>query len=173
MNHPDALEGEVFRQIAGFERYWVSNLGRVWSTIRAGRFLAQPTARSGYPYVTLMADGAKEGKKKNTHRILAEAFIPNPMNLPTVNHKDGNKTHCVEPNLEWSTYGANNDHARDHGLVKNFGAAHYAAKLIDDDVIEIRRLVSEGRLHREVAECFGVNRQQITRIVNRQAWART
>lgn len=67
-----------------------------------------------YPDVPL----TKFGKSVNVcvHRLVAEAFIPNPFNLPEVNHKDGNKRNNCVDNLEWSTFSANNNHAVNLGL---------------------------------------------------------
>lgn len=52
------------------------------------------------------------------HRLVAEAFIPNPLNLPQINHKDGNPLNNHKDNLEWCTYAQNTQHAYDTGLIK-------------------------------------------------------
>lgn len=162
------IAGEVWRQVVAAPRYWVSEQGEIISTIRAGRVLRQSINPQGYPYVTLMTGGGP--KKFTVHRIVAEAFVSG--SGETVNHRDGDKKNNCASNLEWCSYAENNDHARDTGLTGNFGSKHYAAKLIETDIIEIRRLVRAGSLHREVAAQFGVNRQQVTKIVNGQAWRR-
>ena len=53
------------------------------------------------------------------HRLVAIAFIPNPLNLPEVNHKDWNKLNCHKDNLEWSTWSDNVKHAYSLWLMKN------------------------------------------------------
>lgn len=60
----------------------------------------------GYASVSLTKDG--KPKSQNVHRLVAEAFIPNPQNLPCVNHKDEDKSNSVVTNLEWCDYSYNN-----------------------------------------------------------------
>ena len=101
---------EQWKSIAGYEGlYEVSNLGRVKSLNynRTGkeRILKQQKDKHGY----LRVDICKDGKLKHSkvHRLVAEAFIQNPNNLETVNHKDEDKTNNVASNLEWMTRGDN------------------------------------------------------------------
>lgn len=73
---------------------------------------------SGYPSVSL-------GRRSTVfvHRIVAAAFIPNPLNLPHVNHLDGNKLNPAADNLEWTTHKENMRHASRLGLLAT-GARH-------------------------------------------------
>lgn len=71
---------------------------------------------SGYYLVTLCYKGKRQNKR--VHRLLMEAFVPNPENKPQVNHKDGNKLNNCLSNLEWATSSENSQHSYDNGLSK-------------------------------------------------------
>lgn len=93
---------EEWRTIEGFENYEVSNLGRV----RRVEYIKQREDFNGYPIVNLYKGG--EGKTAKVHRLVAQAFIPNPNNLPQVNHINEVKTHNIVTNLEWCSQQYNN-----------------------------------------------------------------
>ena len=81
---------EIWKNIKKFEDYQVSNLGKVKS-LKFGKekIMSQKIDRKGYLCVNLCKNG--KHKKFSVHRLVAEAFIPNPNNYPQVNHKDENK----------------------------------------------------------------------------------
>ena len=98
---------EVWKEIKGYEGlYQVSNLGRVRS--RNG-LIHLNTNNYGYKHVTLSKSNIQ--KTALVHRLVAEAFIENPFELPQINHKDGNKNNNAVINLEWTTQKDNNRHA--------------------------------------------------------------
>lgn len=70
--------------------------------------------RYGYAVVDLYKNSKR--KTERVHRLVANAFIPNPSDKPEVNHKDGNKTNNNVSNLEWTTKRENIDHAVEHGI---------------------------------------------------------
>ena len=86
--------------------YAVTSCGKVWS-YRNECFLKPGDNGDGYLFVNLYKDG--KVKQCTIHRLVAEAYIPNPNNLPQVDHIDGNKTHNYVNNLQWIT---NRDNCR-------------------------------------------------------------
>ena len=105
-------KGEEWRDIKGYEGlYQVSNFGRVKSLERVTHFrgksrveperIMKVTHRSGYEVLILRKCNARVSKQ--VHRLVAEAFIPNPHNYPIVNHKDFIRTNNRVDNLEWCT----------------------------------------------------------------------
>lgn len=100
--------------VSGFEGlYEVSNLGRLksYKMFRDGRVLRLTDKTGGYIRVVLQGVG-KNRKSIGLHRLVALHFIPNPDELPEVNHIDGNKQNNVVSNLEWCTRQYNAAHAR-------------------------------------------------------------
>lgn len=97
---------EIWKDVVGYEGlYQVSNLGRVRSLPRystSGKILKYQLDRYGYYRVCL----SKHNKNtlKQIHRLVAQAFIPNPNNLSFVNHKDEDSTNNKVTNLEWCTH---------------------------------------------------------------------
>lgn len=102
--------------IKGFPMYLITEDGNVYSLFRK-RYLSPANNGIGYLFVRLR----KEGRfyTKYLHRLVAENFIPNPNNLPQVNHIDCNKSNCNISNLEWVTEKENMKHAVINGRLKN------------------------------------------------------
>lgn len=120
------FEGEIWKEVPNYDRYEVSNYGRVKSHAKYGgvseRILRQ-AVRKGYYYV-LLANGEfgnTKSKSYGVHHVVAMAFIPNPNNLPFVNHKDEGRTNNMVENLEWCDmqYNLNYGTARKRAGVKH------------------------------------------------------
>lgn len=107
---------QVWKDVKGYEGiYKVSNEGKVFSIV-SNRNLKQSRGSKRSPYLRVML--CKQGSKKTVmvHRLVAEAFIPNPSTKEQVNHIDGDKLNNCETNLEWVTRAENQQHAWKEGL---------------------------------------------------------
>jgi hypothetical protein len=103
------------RDIKGYEGlYAITSCGKVWS-YRSQKFLSTRLRSDGYLDVKLCNNG--QHKRHLIHRLVAEAYIPNPLGLPQVNHRSENKTENHIKNLEWISakdnvnYGTRNERA--------------------------------------------------------------
>lgn len=118
---------EIWKDIEDYEGlYQVSNLGNVRSLNYNGthkiKEMAHQLMRKGYLRVHLSKNN--KSKRISIHRLVAETFIPNPNNLPQVNHIDGNKQNNCVSNLEWCTNLENQRHAWNNGLRKSKKGYH-------------------------------------------------
>lgn len=104
---------EEWRIISGFERYEVSNQGRVRSNIKDVLVMKLCTHYKGYKIVYIRATVGAADTKCFVHRLVASAFLSNPLNHPIVNHKDLNKGNNMLSNLEWIDESGNMHHWRD------------------------------------------------------------
>ena len=112
------LAGEEVKDVVGLEGlYKVSSYGGLWKLGTDGNVIKSLSVyREGTAYVRIPLRSHGIRKWHYTHRLVAEAFVPNPHNKPVVNHLDGNKFNCRADNLEWVTYYDNQQHACDTGL---------------------------------------------------------
>lgn len=104
------------KNIENFEDYTIDSYGNVYSK-RKNKYLKQAINRDGYCKVTLQKN--KFTKMYSVHRLVAQTFIPNPNNLPQVNHINGIKTDNRIENLEWVTAKENMNKAVEIGLFEN------------------------------------------------------
>lgn len=151
------------------DKYIVYEDGSIWSVAK-DTFLVPQDNGTGYLKVTLRTK--ERPVNRYVHRLVAEAFIPNPKKYREVNHIDGDKTNnCVE-NLEWCTSKQNKKHASDVGLMPK-GERNGAHKLTEDDVREIRMLYkpkSHDYNTWTLAKMFGVSQTSIRYILNGTNW---
>lgn len=149
-----------------YNYYKVSNYGKVIN--KHGKMLSMKTDIHGY-VCTSITD--YEGYRiKGMHRIVAMVFIPNPNNLPEVNHIDGNKENNRVDNLEWCTKKHNMKH-RSEVLGYMVGTDNPTNKLTEDQVLEIYALCRDTETkYKDIAKMYGVIPEEVNRIAFGVVW---
>lgn len=162
----ELYQNEVWKPIQGFKNYYITNCGRVWSTI-SNRWLKPTLNQRGNHKRYYVSLGSHN--KRQIHRLVAEAFIPNPLNLPEVDHIDGNGLNNNVENLRWCTHNDNmlNNITKER-IKKNGGT-----------FVEIEEIAT-GKLfygYEDVAKNFGVCkdtvRKHVQNIVAKPKWRLT
>lgn len=157
---------EIWKDIKGYEGlYQVSNFGEIRSCSRArgnGGYYKSKTIvgfinSNGYRLVLFNVNGKR--KRFQVHRLVAEAFIPNPNNYNCVNHKDENKLNNSVGNLEWCSHKYNANYGtRNKKISINSGKAVLMRNITTGEVIRMFYNISEaerctGIAHQSIAKC--------------------
>src|SRR3990167_8609812 len=139
------------RPVVGFEDFYsVTRDGKVWSHpnklggAKMGKWIKSFRHYKGY--LVYYLQHLTKRRIIFAHKIVALAFIPNPLSKKELNHKNGIKTDNRVENLEWCTHLENMQHAYKNGFVKiNRGSNHGMAKLTEKQVLEIRQIYRDGK----------------------------
>ena len=172
---------EFWKVIENFPNYLISNRGNI-KIVKTLENRILFTKDDGYVSCPLTSNG--KNYYKYVHRLVAEAFVPNPNNKRQVNHKNGIKNDNSVENLEWVTPAENIRHAIETGLLKykkkekdiknskhSKGEDANGSLLNPEKVIKIRVLHETGEYKQvELAEMFGVNHRTINDVIKRRQW---
>lgn len=175
---------EIWKDIDGYEGFYqVSNLGRVRSLDRLvtgcgrkglqkakGQIMKLQARKAGHLDVLLKKNGVEE--RCWVHRLVANAFIPNPTSLPIVNHIDSNPKNNEISNLEWCTQKHNVNHCVKEGRFNpRTGETSPFNKLKTEEVIEMReRFASSKVTYRQLAKDYKVCEGHVKNIITRKKW---
>lgn len=169
---------EVWKTVDGFGNYYeVSNTGKVRSVdrlvhhcgesrnhhrIHRGCILKQKVDCYGYATVHLRNKTLGKELWPSVHRLVAEAFIPNPENKLTVNHKDGNKLNNSIDNLEWADSKEQMNHASSLGLLPRRGKSLYS----EEFKIAVKNYHTDNQCSiKHLARAFSISPRTANRIV--------
>lgn len=141
--------------------YFITEAGDIFSNRKGQMRKLKPVINiKGYLYVDMYQ------KKKKVHRLVAEAYLPNPFNLPIINHKDNNPANNHVENLEWCDYKYNAQYAKAQGRLPA-NESHYNCKLSNKDVSEIKQLANSRLFFQhEIAKFYGVKQPTISEIIS-------
>lgn len=133
---------EIWKDVKGYEGlYQVSNLGNVYST-KTAKILKSQISGKGYKTVCLHKNNVPHTNQ--LHRLIAQAFIPNPNNYPQINHIDGNKTNNNINNLEWCDQSYNIKEAYRLGLMPRYRSGSFVKKHNRNKLVPILQYDLQG-----------------------------
>lgn len=147
-----------FKEIPNSRGYLIGSDGTVIS--RFGKVLSARKQAHGYMAVVIL------GKNRSIHRLVAFAFVPNPLNLNEVHHIDNNKKNNKVENLKWVTRAENMRLS-----VQKNGQDSPVAKLKNKDVKKIREMYAlGGTTYKKIAKLFNIHEEHVGCICRRQVW---
>lgn len=153
--------------------YEVSNYGEIRNS-KTHKIRKKNVSKTGYYFVSGSLGSRNNKITFKNHKAAAETFVPNPNNLPMVNHKDTNKLNNYVGNLEWCTNSENIKHASEHNLLHiHKGADNCRAKLTNEMVEYIRNnyIPYDNEFGtRGLARKFNINHKTIIRILQNRAY---
>jgi len=156
----------MWKQIKDYN-YEINERGIV-RNIRTGKIRNSFKRKDGYIGIQLYN---KKVLNFQLHRLLAEAFIPNPENKPYINHIDSNRENNDLLNLEWVTHEENVKHSYQSGYASNKGSKNGFSVLTEEKVLEIRnKRISEKLSYQKLAELYNVSYGCIAGIIQRKSW---
>lgn len=159
---------EQYKKIKGYSHYRIYKNGRIYSEF-INRYITPTEDSSHYLQNTLVDDNGNR-KTIKTHRLVAIAFLPNPENLPDVNHKDFNRRNNNVENLEWCTEKYNTQYTSKYNLDINKESYMKLSPLTEEHVLLIPTLLNYGFSVKLISRLYRVGYITIRNIVSGKTW---
>lgn len=159
---------EQFKKIKGYSHYRIYDDGKIYSEF-LDRFINSTNDSCGYLQNTLVNDYGKR-KTIKTHRLVALAFLPNPLNLPDVNHKDFNRHNNNVNNLEWCDEKYNAQYTAKYNLINNSKSYIELSPLTEEMVLLIPTLLNYGFSVKLISKLYKVGHITIRNIIAKKTW---
>ena len=163
---------DKYYKINGYEDYYITKSGKIFSSLTNKELKFDRSQTGGYCKVKLMDRRLGRFINLSVHRLVALQFIPNPRNLPEVNHKDGNHSNNNVTNLEWCTTEYNRRHALENRLYK-IEEDNPRAKLTKQQVFQIYKDWETCKSKTTIAKKYNVSDSLIGEIIRGVRWSRT
>lgn len=159
---------EQFKKIKGYSHYRIYRNGRIYSEF-INKYITS-TEDSGHYLQNTLVDDQGNRKTIKTHRLVAMAFLPNPENLPDVNHKDFNRKNNNVDNLEWCTSQYNTQYTAKYNLDNNKESYIKLSPLTEEQVLLIPTLLNYGFSVKLISKLYRVGHITIRNIITGKTW---
>jgi hypothetical protein len=161
---------EIWKDIKNAPGYQISSLGQVksyWSNsgkiTEKSKIRKHAIVRGGYHQILIKVNG--KNFHASVHRLIAEAFLPNPNNYDTVDHMDRNVHNNKLSNLRWASRKMQIENSNNP-----IGSRQGTSKLKEKDIPVIKKLRGEGKSLEKIAELYKVHFSTIWRVTNNKQW---
>jgi len=155
------------KKIPNYENYAVSKCGKIFN-LNTGRQLREDIGNNGRARITVCKNN--KPKRFQVHRLIAELFIPNPLDKETVNHKDGNPLNNHVDNLEWNTRQENQRHAVENELCPR-GEENGNSCNKESTVKKVCELIQAGFQRSYILNETDISKSSFDDIRRRKTWA--
>ena len=153
----------MYKKLPNFSNYLINSEGQI-KNIKRNKLITHSLHSSGY-YVVKLVDDEGNRKTFKLHRLLAILFIPNPDNLPCVNHKDEDKLNNSINNLEWCDITYNNTYGTRIERAKN-GQSIYGRSNMELYQIKNEKIINVFHSIKEASEITGIKACNISNVLH-------
>ena len=154
----------MWKQIDGAKRYFVSEKGEVKSIAKGKEIILKPYLSTNKCYMVNIFYDDGSHRFRTVHRLVAETFIPNPDNLPQVNHKDENRANNSISNLEWCDGKYNSNYGTGHARQTMACSKPCIQKTLDGEFVAVYPSMKEAERK------TGITNSTISKVCRGEKW---